>query len=36
LIKQVATNADGRCDAPLLDEDTFSVGVYELGFAIGD
>lgn len=36
LIKQVTTNADGRCDTPLLDEDAFSVGVYELDFAIGD
>jgi 5-hydroxyisourate hydrolase len=36
LIKQVTTNADGRCDAPLLDGETFSVGVYELDFAIGD
>ena len=36
LIKHVTTNADGRCDVPLLDEDTFSVGVYELDFAIGD
>lgn len=36
LIKQVTTNADGRCDAPLLADAACSVGVYELDFAIGD
>ena len=30
------TNADGRCDAPLLDQTAFSVGRYELVFHAGD
>ncbi len=30
------TNHDGRCDAPLLADATFTVGEYELDFAIGD
>jgi 5-hydroxyisourate hydrolase len=30
------TNADGRCDAPLLDGEALQRGVYELEFAIGD
>lgn len=30
------TNDDGRCDAPLLQGDTFKIGTYELDFAIGD
>jgi 5-hydroxyisourate hydrolase len=30
------TNADGRCDAPLLEGDAFRLGHYELAFAIGD
>ncbi len=28
------TNADGRCDQPLLDEDTFVAGTYELSFDV--
>lgn len=36
LIKTVQTNDDGRCDAPLLDGDTFSTGEYELVFHAGD
>ena len=32
----VATNADGRCDAPLLEGDTFRAGEYELVFHAGD
>ena len=36
LIKTVATNADGRCDAPLLAGDEFETGEYELVFAAGD
>ncbi len=36
LVAQVATNADGRTDAPLLGEDAFRTGSYELVFAIGD
>jgi len=30
------TNADGRVDAPLLQDDGFVVGRYELEFAVGD
>ena len=30
------TNADGRCDAPLLDGDAFKPGTYELAFHAGD
>ncbi len=36
LIARTTTNADGRCDAPLLADAACSVGVYELDFAIGD
>lgn len=35
LVKTVLTNADGRCDAPLLDGDAFLTGEYELVFAAG-
>ena len=30
------TNADGRCEEPLLSDDAMPVGRYELEFAIGD
>lgn len=30
------TNADGRCDRPLLTEHDFVPGTYELTFAVGD
>jgi 5-hydroxyisourate hydrolase len=30
------TNADGRCDAPLLEGQALKLGIYELDFAIGD
>ena len=30
------TNADGRCDAPLLEGDAFVPGIYELDFHAGD
>lgn len=30
-----ATNADGRCDAPLLEGKALRTGVYELEFAVG-
>lgn len=33
---QTHTNADGRTAAPLLAEDQFRVGVYELIFFVGD
>ncbi|WP_110654490.1 hydroxyisourate hydrolase [Salinicola halimionae] len=32
----VITNADGRCDAPLLEGADFTAGVYELLFHAGD
>ncbi len=35
-IKSVTTNEDGRCDSPLLSEDEFQKGVFELHFAAGD
>lgn len=34
-IATVRTNADGRVDAPLLADETFVVGVYELVFDVG-
>jgi 5-hydroxyisourate hydrolase len=30
------TNSDGRCDGPLLKDDAFTVGVYELEFGVED
>lgn len=36
LLRQVASNADGRCDAPLLQGEAFAAGVYELHFHVGD
>jgi 5-hydroxyisourate hydrolase len=35
-LKSVSTNADGRCDAPLLEGAEFKTGEYELIFAAGD
>ena len=35
-LKTVVTNADGRCDAPLLAGAEFRTGEYELIFAAGD
>ncbi|TGS10413.1 hydroxyisourate hydrolase [Mesorhizobium sp. M2E.F.Ca.ET.209.01.1.1] len=35
-LKTVATNDDGRCDAPLLAGAEFRIGEYELVFAAGD
>jgi 5-hydroxyisourate hydrolase len=34
-IKDAVTNADGRCDAPLLDGDSMRPGCYELVFKVG-
>ncbi len=34
LLATVATNADGRTDAPLLEGDAFSPGTYELVFGV--
>ncbi|MDF2370311.1 MAG: hydroxyisourate hydrolase [Rhizobiaceae bacterium] len=36
LIKTVTTNADGRCDAPLLADELMAAGTYELVFHAGD
>ena len=36
LIKDAVTNADGRCDAPLLEGAAFAPGRYRLVFAAGD
>ena len=35
-LADVKTNADGRCDAPLLEGNDFTAGVYELLFHAGD
>lgn len=35
LVKTVRTNADGRCDAPLLGADEFTPGEWELVFHVG-
>ena len=35
-IAAAKTNAEGRCDAPLLEGGDFKEGVYELAFHIGD
>ncbi len=36
LLTTVRTNADGRCDAPLLQGTQLAAGVYELVFHVGD
>jgi 5-hydroxyisourate hydrolase len=36
LLKQLVTNADGRCDAALLEGDALRAGEYELLFHAGD
>jgi 5-hydroxyisourate hydrolase len=36
LVKDIVTNHDGRCDAPLLEGDAFSRGRYRLVFAAGE
>lgn len=35
-IAEAVTNDDGRCDAPILEGDGFTVGVYELVFHAGE
>jgi 5-hydroxyisourate hydrolase len=35
-LKDAATNADGRLDAPLLEGEALAPGVYELRFHVGD
>jgi len=34
-VASAATNADGRCDRPLLEGDGFGAGTYELVFHVG-
>lgn len=36
LIAETATNADGRCDAPLLEGAAMRAGAYRLEFAVAD
>ncbi|MBM6550811.1 hydroxyisourate hydrolase [Marinomonas ostreistagni] len=36
VVQRALSNDDGRCDAPLIEGDSFQVGRYELEFAIGD
>lgn len=36
LLREVTTNAEGRCDEPLLQGASLVAGVYELHFQIGD
>ena len=33
---ETTTNADGRCDSPLLTGETLEAGAYRLEFAVGD
>ncbi|SFU76182.1 hydroxyisourate hydrolase [Halomonas korlensis] len=35
-LKEVVTNDDGRCDAPILEDESLVVGEYELVFHAGD
>ena len=35
LLREATTNADGRCDAPLLEGDGFEAGRYEIVFGAG-
>lgn len=34
-VVRTTTNADGRCDAPLLEGEALRTGVYELDFEVG-
>lgn len=36
LVTDTVTNDDGRCDAPLLEGESFAAGTYELVFHAGD
>ena len=36
LVASAVTNDDGRTDDPLLEDETFRPGVYELEFSVGD
>jgi 5-hydroxyisourate hydrolase len=35
LVAEALTNADGRCDEPIVEDDAFAAGVYELTFHAG-
>jgi 5-hydroxyisourate hydrolase len=35
-LKEVTTNDDGRCDAPILEGEAFTAGEFELVFHAGD
>ena len=35
-VASATTNADGRCDAPLLEQSSFVTGTYQLLFHLGD
>lgn len=35
-LTSAVTNDDGRCDAPMLEDASFSSGTYELVFYVGD
>jgi 5-hydroxyisourate hydrolase len=35
-LKRFVTNADGRCDAPLLEGEALKAGRYRLVFSVGD
>lgn len=35
-LAETTTNADGRCDAPLVTGDAFTPGQYEIVFSVGD
>lgn len=35
VLKQAVTNADGRCEQPLVTDEAFVAGQYELVFAMG-
>ncbi|WP_026379750.1 hydroxyisourate hydrolase [Afifella pfennigii] len=35
-VREALTDADGRCEAPLLSGETFRAGTYELRFHVGD
>lgn len=36
VLAEAVTNADGRCDKPLLDGAAFATGEYEITFHVGD
>jgi 5-hydroxyisourate hydrolase len=36
LLKTIHTNNDGRTDTPLLADEEFKIGIYELIFSVGD